>query len=170
MPYTETQWRLNDTLWHPNGRIASITTRNHLGERSGPYLEFDEYGVLITEGEYSALDSATCLNCFEGSHGARGDTGTWRRIDKIAVGNLQTGTWKTYHPNGVLASAGCYDTLFTIHYGAGNPDDWDRPINVYRSLTQLKKGIWFYYDADGKLMYREEYHHGALVFVSEFYE
>lgn len=157
-----------DTSYYSNGSIREIIEYDTLFRYSGIYEEYDTTGTLRLKGRYAQLDSAKCLNCYNGTPG-HDNQGRWEPINKTKVWDVKIGQWITYHPNGKMAISGQYDTLFTFYHGAVQEIGANRPVPVYIHHEQLKSGIWRYYDETGKLIGKEEYFNGSLVFKMEYY-
>lgn len=166
-PLPDIVWNKIDTVYYKNGKVESITEIDSLYRRVGIYKKFDTTGVLIEEGKFGQIDSSECLNCYDGISG-HDFPGRWYNMNKIEVGELKIGQWFTYHSNGKMATAGHYDTLFTIYHHAVDPKGANRPVPVGLHIEQLKTGIWRYYDENGEIYLKEEYYRGTLVFKLEY--
>ena len=110
------------------------------GELEGRYVEYDEEGHPVTEGDYTAGY----------------EEGVWKYVNGTSIetgkyeGGLREGIWKTWFENGKIASEIQYsddllDGKYTLYWENGNI----RLTGKYEH--GLQEGIWQLYNEDGIL-------------------
>ena len=110
------------------------------GELEGRYVEYDEEGVILTQGLYS---SGYEEGVWTYRNGSAIETGRYE-------GGLREGTWKTWFESGKIASEIQYsenlmDGKYTLYWENGNV----RFTGKYEN--GLQEGIWQLYNEEGIL-------------------
>jgi antitoxin component YwqK of YwqJK toxin-antitoxin module len=110
------------------------------GELEGRYVEYDEEGVVLTQGLYS---SGYEEGVWTYRNGSAIETGRYE-------GGLREGTWKTWFESGKIASEIQYsenlmDGKYTLYWENGNV----RFTGKYEN--GLQEGIWQLYNEEGIL-------------------
>jgi hypothetical protein len=162
-----------DTIYHHTGKIKSIIAYDSMTNHyCGVYNQFDSTGVLIVEGQYVAVDSVKCKDCYTDSYSGNRLEEKWTKMDYADVLELKVGVWKYLHPNGQLKMIGEYSDMVHSLSGMSYPLSWEgiswpSPVDGYIYFQQLKKGKWEYYDELGNNYLTEEYVNGTLVYKIE---
>lgn len=155
-----------DTSYHNKGIVACIADFDTIKYvRCGYYAEFDLQGNKILEGQYKAVDSLPCKECYEWS-----SNGNIIAYDYTDAREQKTGEWKSFYPNGILKERGFYSATVHEFYGTQSPrQPQNHPENVYSEIEYLKTGTWEYFNESGQLEKTIEYLDGQIIFITEYY-
>lgn len=161
---------LLDTLYWENKTIQEIKlveVTKFSKIPSGLIERYDSLGRLLFKGQMKKQDEIKCLYCY-----VKKDS-IWQKQDiaQFTLKFTQVGVWEFYHSNGLLESKGSFSgfvketqgksVAFENHTLLGNATVYDG----WFKTEYLKEGKWFYYDNSGKLIRKEEYVNGILVFT-----
>lgn len=131
----------------------------------GSYYEYGASGNLLTSGEYQIIiDSLPCVSCYT-------------LVDSVLTQfhytsgpvPIRSGVWKFYHNNGNVSAEGSYclktriEGSSTIKLNGNSVYDCG-PVGY--NFVDLKEGHWNYYSEDGKLIMKEWYVDGVLVWTA----
>ncbi|WP_420582668.1 toxin-antitoxin system YwqK family antitoxin [Reichenbachiella sp.] len=130
------------------------------GVRNGKYREYFKDGSLSVEGQYqSDLKSGTWVSMTP--------QGIMFSIGQYQAGHKQ-GLWKYFHESGTLQSEGKYknnlkDAQWIDYYESGKL----KSIGAYQA--DLKNGLWGHFYENEQLIQDENWKHGLLLDVSEYF-
>ncbi|MFT5779772.1 MAG: antitoxin component YwqK of YwqJK toxin-antitoxin module, partial [Crocinitomicaceae bacterium] len=114
--------------------------------------------------------------------GEERNRGTWTEVEYMDACSFRSGVWEYYHSNGKLQMIGEYSKMIHACYGT-SITDFDQTseylkengivlsdsgiINGWVRYENLKDGVWFYFDENGKKIKEEEFIDGDLIYLKE---
>jgi antitoxin component YwqK of YwqJK toxin-antitoxin module len=152
--------------YHKNGKLyQEYEFDTVINTHAGFYREYDSLGEIKIKGAYKIVDSVKCKDCYDGHPEYPDNPSVWSKKEYNKDKSIQTGVWKFYHPNGLIALEGQFAELMHETEGQSLPDKSSYIIAHcnWRTSEQLKQGVWYYYNENGSLIKKEEYVDGVLV-------
>lgn len=171
------------TYSYPNGRVKRTETYQS-GLLNGKVEEYHynrnktleaHYVNGVLDGKYSEYFKDGSLSA-EGTYKADLKSGTWVSMTPLgmifSIGEYQAGhkqgLWKYFHESGVLQSEGKYknnlkDGQWIEYYESGKL----KSIGSYQA--DLKNGLWGHFYENEQLIQDENWKHGQLFDVSEYF-
>ena len=138
--YNSKGQKIGEWIWFYQSGDTMTFANYEDGELEGRYVEYDEEGHPVTEGDYTAGY----------------EEGVWKYVNGTSIetgkyeGGLREGIWKTWFENGKIASEIQYsddllDGKYTLYWENGNI----RLTGKYEH--GLQEGIWQLYNENGIL-------------------